>query len=76
MIKSQSKLDESEELVSYDVESLFTNVPVRPTINYIMDQIFENIKSIETSYLPTFESLVDVDEHFEDLFPHTLFWGL
>lgn len=33
-----------EEYVSYDVESLFTNVPVNDTITYIMDKIYKNEK--------------------------------
>ena len=35
MIKQQPPLKENEEYVSYDV-SLFTNVPVRETIEYII----------------------------------------
>ena len=34
-------MDPSEEYVSYDVESLFTNVPVIETIDYILDEIYE-----------------------------------
>ena len=33
-------MNEDEEYVSYDVESLFTNVPVKKTINYILDEIY------------------------------------
>ena len=34
----------NEEYVSYDVESLFTNIPVDKTINYIIDKIFQKKK--------------------------------
>ena len=39
MLKSQPPLQHDEEYVSYDVESLFTNVPVGETIEYILDEI-------------------------------------
>ena len=44
MIKQQPPLKENEEYVSYNVESLFTNVPVRETIEYIIDQIYNKGK--------------------------------
>ena len=51
MIKQQPPLKENEEYVSYDVESLFTNVPVRETIEYIIDQIYNkgNLKPLRPS---------------------------
>lgn len=33
-------LEDDEELVSYDVEALFTSIPVMDTINYICHQIY------------------------------------
>ena len=41
-------LQEDEEDVSYDVESLFTNIPINVTIYYILDQIYNknNLKPI------------------------------
>ena len=35
---------EDEEDVSYDVESLFTNIPVKETIYYTIDHIYEQKK--------------------------------
>ena len=35
---------EDEEDVSYDVESLFTNIPVKETIYCTIDQIYEQKK--------------------------------
>ena len=35
-------LDPDEEYVSYDVESLFTSIPVSETIDYIIKEIYEN----------------------------------
>ena len=53
MIKQQPTLKENEEYMSYDVESLFTNVPVRKTIEYIIDQIYnkEKLKTIATKLI-------------------------
>ena len=39
-ILAEMQLQEDEEDISYDVESLFTNVPVEETIEYILDEIF------------------------------------
>ena len=35
-------LDPKEEYVSYDVESLFTSIPVKETIDYIITEIYGN----------------------------------
>ena len=43
MIKNLPPLPQ-DEYVSYDVESLFTNVPLQETINYIIDEIYVNKK--------------------------------
>ena len=40
IIKDQPPLNADEEYVSYDVESLYTNVPLHDTINYILDEIY------------------------------------
>ena len=40
IIKDQPPLGPDEEYVSYDVESLFTNVPIHETIEYILDEIY------------------------------------
>ena len=37
-------LNDNEEYVSYDVESLFTNIPIEDTINYIVDEIYNRNK--------------------------------
>ena len=39
-------LFEDEEDVSYNVESLFTNIPIKETINFICDEIY-NRKKLE-----------------------------
>ena len=39
MLSSIPPLQDYEEDVSYDVESLFTNIPIQETINYITEQI-------------------------------------
>ena len=43
-IKNIQPLQEDEEDVSYDVESLFTNIPINETIDYILDQIYNKKK--------------------------------
>ena len=40
LIKELPPLKEDEEDVSYDIESLFTNIPINDTIDYILDQIY------------------------------------
>ena len=35
-------LDPEEEYVSYDVESLFTSIPISETSGYIIKEIYEN----------------------------------
>ena len=44
MFSSIPPLQDDEEGVSYDVESLFTNIPIPETINYITEQIFVHKK--------------------------------
>ena len=44
IIREQPPLDPTEEYVSYDVESLFTNVPVLETVDYILDEIYKRDK--------------------------------
>ena len=39
-LKHQDPLLPAQEYVSYDVESLFTNVPVHETIDYILQEIY------------------------------------
>ena len=40
MIKNQPPLRENEKYVSYDIVSLFMNIPIKETIDYIIDQIY------------------------------------
>ena len=40
LIKDQPPLNYDEEYVSYDVDSLFTNIPIAETIEYIIHQIY------------------------------------
>ena len=44
MIKNQTPLSSNEEYVSCDVDSLFTNIPVEETIEYIIHQIYNEKK--------------------------------
>ena len=44
MIKNQTPLSTDEEYVSYDVDSLFTNIPVEKTIEYVIHQIYNEKK--------------------------------
>ena len=41
MLKDQTQLNPNEQYVSYDVESLFTNIPVDETINYTVNKIYQ-----------------------------------
>ena len=40
LLQQQDPLLSHEEYVSYDVKSLFTNVPIQETIDYILDEIY------------------------------------
>ena len=40
VLKDLPPLKEDEKYVSYDVESLFTNIPLKETIGYILEQIY------------------------------------
>ena len=40
MLSSIPPLQDDEEDVSYDAESLFTNISIQETINYIIKQIY------------------------------------
>ena len=44
MLSSISPLQDDEEDVLYDVESLFTNILIEETINYIIEQIYAHKK--------------------------------
>jgi len=44
MIKALPLLSPNEEYVSYDVESLFTNIPLKETIEFILEEIYDNHK--------------------------------
>ena len=44
LIREQPPLEENEEYVSYDFESLFTNVPIHDTIKYILEEIYTHNK--------------------------------
>ena len=43
-LKDQPPLDEDEEYISYDVDSLVTNIPMQETIDYIIHQIYTEKK--------------------------------
>ena len=40
LLQQQDPLLPNEEYVTYDVQSLFTNVPIQETIDYILDEIY------------------------------------
>ena len=44
MLSSIPSLQDDEDDVSYDVDSLFTNIPVEETIKYIIKQIYVHKK--------------------------------
>ena len=44
MLKEQIPLSLDEEYVLYDVESLFTNIPIDETISYIINKIYQKNK--------------------------------
>ena len=66
MIRNQPPLQPNEEYVSYNVESLFTNVPVKKTIEYILEEIYKHDrlpKDLHSSYHQTSPSQADNWKH-------------
>ena len=53
MIKALPPLQKKEEYVSYDVESLFTNIPLKETVSYIIHKIYN-----EKLLKPIFKKLI------------------
>ena len=43
MLKEQTPLTLDEEYVSYDIESLFTDIPADETVSYIIDKFTRRI---------------------------------
>ena len=58
MIKNQAHLRSEEEYVSYDVDSLFTNIPVKETIQYIIHQIYNEKKVSQICSKTIFRRLI------------------
>ena len=44
ILKQEPQLETDKEYLFYDLESLFTNIPVRETINYILAEIYDHQK--------------------------------
>ena len=54
-------------LASFDVVSLFTNVPVRETMNIVLDSLYESVESISNITKTQFKKLLELcvnDNHF------------
>ena len=47
MLKQQTPLSLDEEYVSYDVDSLFTNLPLDETMSYMINEIYKKIKLLQ-----------------------------
>ena len=58
MLKQQTPLSLDEEYESYDVESLFTNIPVDETISYIVNEIYQKNKLPQICSKIIFRSLL------------------
>jgi len=51
-IQAQSPLKSNEEYVPYDVESFFTNVPVKETIEYMLDELYKKRQTPQNLHTP------------------------
>ena len=58
MLKDQSSLNPNEGYASYDVESLFTNILIDETINYIINEIYQKKKLPQICGKTTFKRLL------------------
>ena len=47
MLKQQTPLSLDEEYVSYDVDSLFRNLPLDETMSYMINEIWNKIKLLQ-----------------------------
>ena len=64
MLSSIPPLQDDEEDVSYDAESLFTNIPIQEKIKYITEQIHVH-KTLTTNLFKTdFQKIVDKTFNF------------
>ena len=44
MLQDLPPLNNDEEYISYDVDGLFTNIPLKETVDYILEEIYVNRK--------------------------------
>ena len=51
-------VSEDEEDISYDVESLFTNIPIKETIDFICSEFYSRKKLKPISKRPIFKKLL------------------
>ena len=51
MLRDFLPLNNDKEYVSYDVDSLFTNIPLKETIDYILEEIYVNRKPISSKLI-------------------------
>ena len=58
MLSSIPPLRDGKENVSYNVESLFTNIPMEETVTYIIEQIYVHGKLTPTCLKLTFRRLL------------------
>ena len=58
LLQQQDPLLPNEEYVPYDVQSLFTNVPIQETIDYILDEIYVKNKLTKICSKLIFKSLL------------------
>ena len=70
LIKDQPPINDDEEYVSYDVDSLFTNIPVAETIEYIIHQIYTEKKIPPICSKLVFQCLLIIECSFQ--FNHQL----
>ena len=47
-IKNVARFTSNKEYISYDVDNIFTNIPLKETVDYILEEIYVN-KKIKTS---------------------------
>ena len=59
-MRKQNPLKYNEQYVSYDVESLFTNVSVQETIEYIINEIYKENKRPKLCSKLIFKQLMQV----------------
>ena len=58
--KEESSFDCAHYMISFDIESLFTNIPLEETINICVDKLFQNNTNVDNLNKESFRLLLEL----------------